>query len=304
MDAGNTCHSTGVKDDDFLFTNPHNCYETYINNLLQGKISGKNPDNFHVTISSIKNEYGWFRNNLGSGINYLAIESAFGPGNGSNAYYNAVKTERKTDSAQTTYYDPVITYTLPLTEQFIAALLEQFTLDTKAISGIGNTSPTHRSIAVIKDGTAYYLRNARTNKYFNVKNSGTAHKTPVVQWSFTGNPNQIIVARYNYDDSSFGFSPWHALNLRLSFDSSSMNATVNNPSSTSFWQKFKPVYLEPAIGYRIMTGIINNSPSRTEYAYILRSSWSSPTSDGYANGQYLHNFKYNPDSRNHYWYFE
>jgi hypothetical protein len=301
MDIGNTLHSTGITGI------PHRTYEKYIDDRVFDKLVDKYND-FHSTPTKIKSRYNIFRNDLGTGINYLATSSAYGSFVLNNffpiviSFYDAVKTARTDKDVAGAFYDPVIIKTLPLTEEFVAALLEQFYTDTRAIDGI--IPPTHRSNAVIKKDTPYYLKNAASNKYLDVKDWKAADASVVQQYTFTGAQNQIVFARWNSQDASFWFEPAHVTSPKMRLSFSSNNAILRPASNSSFYQRFKPTYLG-GMGYRIMTGIIDGAPSSPEYAYVLRVHPNYPKDNSLgANGQYITNFKYNPNSKNHYWYFE
>jgi len=168
MDIGNTLHTTKIGSP------MHSVYESHINDLLNGKLNptyypNLNINDFHATPMNIRNYYGYFQDGFEVTINTIAYLSAYGSIPNGTSYYDALNTVRTTTAAQITFYHPVIKDTLPRTEKFIAALLEQFYKDTQAIDGI--VPPTHRSSAVIREGDKYYLRNVETNKYLDVKDS-------------------------------------------------------------------------------------------------------------------------------------
>ena len=295
MDIGNTAHATGVSG------TPHSSYETYTNEVLSNAI-------FHATTSTIGSLFGIFESDFATPINNLAYNACVGTINNGVSYRDAIATVRK-GTDKTIFYDPIIKETLPVTEQYVAALLDQFYKDTTLSEQI----PTERSKNVILTNKIYCLKNLETGYYADVKGWKTDSGTTVQQFSFSGDTNQMFRAVYNNVDASFGFEPLHAPGKRLSFDSdifgNNIKAVIRNGSTTSDFQKFKPVYLGEG-RYRIMTGVSEYDHSAlgdrgAQYAEVLRVSPNSP-SDGsmYNLRQELSHYEYNPDSYNHYWSLE
>ncbi|MBE7100782.1 MAG: hypothetical protein E7364_04150 [Clostridiales bacterium] len=295
MDTGNTAHVTGVSGE------PHSAYEDYIDSVI-GDAS------FHSTSSSIGTLFGVFENSF-QPINNLAHNACNGTVNNGVSFRDAIASTR-TGTNATIYYEPIIKATLPLTEQYVAALLEQFCRDTI----VAEDEPTHRSKKAIINNHIYCLKNLETGYYADVKGWGTSSGTKVQQFSFTGDTNQMFRAKYNQEDASFGFEPLHAGGKRMSFDANALGydiyASIRNASTTSSFQRFKPTYLENGY-YRVMTGVSEKdhkplaSSREPQYAEVLRVSPNDPNDNSmYDLRQELSHYEYNPDSYNHYWVFE
>ena len=284
MDVGNTLHSTGILDPQ------HKAFEDYIDTNFD------NNPSFHATSMTIRDVYTYFRHNFFFPVNELAYTSADGwipPIR--LLYYDVLK------NMQTGYYSNVIAGTLPVTEQYVAALLEQFYTDARAIDGL--IPPTSRSERVIVHGKKYRMKNFRTGLYASVKNSGLADQTPVIQMPLNGQTNQVFEAIYykwkskNEPGGYYNFHPVHTTNgskRNLSF----LNGDcVSNNQTNSNHQRFKPTYLEHG-KYRVMLG------DSDYYQEILRVHDKKPISNVDAPGQVLCRLAFNPNSLNHYWIFE
>lgn len=302
MDIGNTAHACGIDSNGPGSTKPHSAYESYLEeeDLF-------NRQTFHATSSSIDDLYGVFEDDF-TAVNDLSNIASNGRIPNGTTFYNAIKTER-VGYDRAIYYDPVIEATLPVTEQYVAALLEQYYTDTF----LAETTPTHRSKRVIKGNSVYFIKNLETGYYMDVKGWGTSADTKVQQFSFSGDTNQMFRAHYNDYDASFNFEPLHASNKRLTFSGS-----VGNPgdhliignSSNSDSQKFKATYLHDG-RYRILTavdssnGVTNALLFGPDYTKVLRVSPNDPANNAMYNlRQEISHFAFNPDSYNHYWTFE
>ena len=310
MDIGNTAHSAGIRDEVGTFflkfitagiiLLPHSAYEAYaaaecwrgccyeVDEL--GDIKAKSNFFHHRTGANITARFGEFAEGFGDAINNMAHISSSFKNNiaGITVFHD-----------KPTAYDPVLAATVPLTLEYVAALLDQFITDVRAIDGL--TAPTFRSEKVIICGERYFLRNYMTGLYMDCKGWGSTTGTAIQQFNFRGDTNQMFFAIYR-GDGSFSFRPANSQNTRVSFDFGFLNlntygiAQLRNYTPNSRYQRFRFTILEDG-KYRVMTGA-------SDYARVLRVHASNPGSNVNYIRQVLSEFAFNPDSMNHYWRFE
>jgi len=278
-DIGTVPHVVGITHMNSF--SEHAGFETFVNNNFSE----------YSKIYDAERKYGSFADGFGYTLNGLANVSIAFKKN-VNLVFPFFTFRNKTKR-----YGPAVSATLPLIIKYVAALLDQFYVDT----AVSLKSPTHRSSAVIKNNADYSFKNLRTNLYADVMGSRKDAGTHVQQAKFTFVPNQIFKAIYNKTDASFSFVPRHAPEMRLGFEKqSSVHLTIQNAADTAGLQAFNPTYLHSG-QYRIMTGIIN----KKEAGGVLQVSADLPIKKGIMNaGQYIGSSDFNPDSMNQYWYIE
>jgi len=197
----------------------------------------------------------------------------------------------------TSRYGPVLEEMIPLTIQYVAALMDQFYTDIKSWD---NWNQTPRMKAAIRNGQEVQFVANHSGKYMDCKGANYSSGTVVQQYEDNGTDAQKFKAHYNVDDGSFSFSPIAAPNMRVSVWDRPLNIGYrrgelrpwnNDPNDKNIRKRFKVTYQDGL--YRLMTGV-------SGYADIFRVEYNGGNGY-YSNGQPTGELAFNPDSTGHYW---
>ena len=272
-DVGNTAHSAGIDVDIILWalgSDPHTLYENYADN---------NINSFSHETSAV-GYYGKFDQTFGTTINELAEHT------GNSTFVNYMNSG---------VYSAITSPTVRKTEQYVAALLEQFFIDKKSWDDYQNNgSPmTEKMRVAIRNGAVYSFRNASSSYYLDGGDNCDIG-TLVRQHAGKESASQRFVANYHSNDGSFSFISLGNKNAELACDQDIVFGSFHmelRPTSNSSMKthRFKPAFLSNNF-CRIMDGY-------SDFAKVITSMNNN-------SGTVPEPKPYAPDDMKQYWYIE